>query len=121
MTIHLATVGGGATDPESLKLFKESLRATHMTANQSLQENAFKYILNSFTRPVFTAHSSAQPFEFVGRNYGAFVAISKEIATLENEMLELKSVLEEFKTLPNDLDMGLGTMAESSLSEMNIP
>ncbi|PLW54141.1 hypothetical protein PCANC_06452 [Puccinia coronata f. sp. avenae] len=91
MTIHLATVGGGATDPESLKLFKESLRATHMTANQSLQENAFK-------------------------NYGAFVAISKEIATLENEMLELKSVLEEFKTLPNDLDMGLGTMAESSLT-----
>ncbi|POW04601.1 hypothetical protein PSHT_11157 [Puccinia striiformis] len=82
---------GGAADPEILKAFKESLRGTHLTTNQSLQENAYK-------------------------NYGAFVAISKEIATLENEMLELKSVLEEFKTLPNDLDMGLGTMAESSLS-----
>ncbi|KAH9443726.1 hypothetical protein MJO28_014006 [Puccinia striiformis f. sp. tritici] len=91
MMIHLATLGGGAADPEILKAFKESLRGTHLTTNQSLQENAYK-------------------------NYGAFVAISKEIATLENEMLELKSVLEEFKTLPNDLDMGLGTMAESSLS-----
>ncbi|WAR62208.1 hypothetical protein PtB15_14B303 [Puccinia triticina] len=91
MMIHLATLGGGAAEPETLKAFKDSLRATHLTTNQSLQENAYK-------------------------NYGAFVAISKEIATLENEMLELKSVLEEFKTLPNDLDMGLGTMAESSLS-----
>ncbi|KAA1082799.1 exocyst complex component exo84 [Puccinia graminis f. sp. tritici] len=91
MMIHLATLGGGAADPETLKAFKDSLRATHLTTNQSLQENAYK-------------------------NYGAFVAISKEIATLENEMLELKAVLEEFKTLPNDLDMGLGTMAESNLS-----
>jgi len=91
MMIHLAAIGGGATDPESLKLFKESLRATRLTTDQSLQENAYK-------------------------NYGAFVAMSKDIATLENEMLELKSVLEEFKTLPNDLDMGLGMTTESNLS-----
>ncbi|KAI9627488.1 hypothetical protein KEM48_009787 [Puccinia striiformis f. sp. tritici PST-130] len=58
MMIHLATLGGGAADPEILKAFKESLRGTHLTTNQSLQENAYK-------------------------NYGAFVAISKEIATLE--------------------------------------
>ena len=40
----------------------------------------------------------------LGRNYSAFIAISKEIATLENEMLELKTVLEEFKTIPATLD-----------------
>ena len=42
------------------------------------------------------------------RNYSAFIAISKEIATLENEMLELKTVLEEFKTIPASLDTGVG-------------
>ena len=43
-----------------------------------------------------------------GRNYADFVVISKEIATLENEMLELKSVLEEWRTVPASLESGFG-------------
>jgi hypothetical protein len=42
------------------------------------------------------------------RNYADFVVISKEIATLENEMLELKSVLEEWRTVPASLESGFG-------------
>jgi hypothetical protein len=125
MMIHLATLGGGAADPETLKAFKDSLRATHLTTNQSLQENAYKCVFDSLT-PFFFRVSIPHPYRyptdaclFPKRNYGAFVAISKEIATLENEMLELKAVLEEFKTLPSDLDMGLGTMSESNLCECN--
>lgn len=42
------------------------------------------------------------------RNYADFVVISKEIATLENEMLELKSVIEEWRTVPESLEAGWG-------------
>ncbi|KAH9817504.1 Cullin repeat-like-containing domain protein [Melampsora americana] len=82
LKVHLSVSGG--SDPQHLKDFKDRLRSAQVATNQDLQENVYK-------------------------NYSAFVAISKEIATLENEMLELKTVLEEFKTLPGDLDMGLGS------------
>lgn len=42
------------------------------------------------------------------RNYAEFVVISKEIATLENEMLELKTVLEEWRTVPDTLEGSWG-------------
>ncbi|GAA5855919.1 hypothetical protein JCM8547_000416 [Rhodosporidiobolus lusitaniae] len=42
----------------------------------------------------------------VFNNYADFVVISKEIATLENEMLELKGVLEEWRTVPESLEGG---------------
>lgn len=42
------------------------------------------------------------------RNYAEFVVISKEIATLETEMLELKGVLEEWRTVPESLEGGWG-------------
>lgn len=41
-------------------------------------------------------------------NYADFVLISKEIATLENEMLELKGVLEEWRAVPESLEGGWG-------------
>ncbi|SCZ93419.1 BZ3500_MvSof-1268-A1-R1_Chr6-3g08647 [Microbotryum saponariae] len=44
----------------------------------------------------------------VFKNYADFVVISKEIATLENEMLELKSVLEEWRAVPESLEGGWG-------------
>ncbi|GAA6028052.1 hypothetical protein JCM8097_001849 [Rhodosporidiobolus ruineniae] len=44
----------------------------------------------------------------VFNNYSDFVVISKEIATLENEMLELKGVLEEWRTVPESLEGGWG-------------
>jgi hypothetical protein len=39
------------------------------------------------------------------RNYSEFVEISKEIATLENEMIELRTVLEEWKAVPASLEI----------------
>ncbi|GAA5954199.1 hypothetical protein JCM21900_006959 [Sporobolomyces salmonicolor] len=44
----------------------------------------------------------------VFNNYADFVVISKEIATLENEMLELKGVLEEWRAVPESLEGGWG-------------
>ncbi|GAA5998283.1 exocyst subunit EXO84 [Rhodotorula paludigena] len=44
----------------------------------------------------------------VFNNYSDFVLISKEIATLENEMLELKGVLEEWRAVPESLEGGWG-------------
>ncbi|KAK4045998.1 exocyst complex component exo84 [Microbotryomycetes sp. JL201] len=44
----------------------------------------------------------------VFQNYPDFVIISKEISTLENEMLELKGILEEWRTVPELLEGGWG-------------
>ncbi|KAL7340040.1 exocyst complex component EXO84 [Rhodotorula toruloides] len=44
----------------------------------------------------------------VFNNYADFVLISKEIATLENEMIELKGVLEEWRAVPELLEGGSG-------------
>ncbi|BGP54222.1 hypothetical protein JCM8202_001355 [Rhodotorula sphaerocarpa] len=41
-------------------------------------------------------------------NYADFIVISKEIATLESEMLELKGVLEEWRAVPELLEGGTG-------------
>jgi hypothetical protein len=41
----------------------------------------------------------------IDRNYAEFVSISKDISTLENEMLELKSILEEWKAVPGSLEI----------------
>lgn len=42
------------------------------------------------------------------RNYAEFVIISKEIANLETEMLELKGTLEEWRAVPDSLEGGFG-------------
>ncbi|UZJ52850.1 hypothetical protein CBS101457_002170 [Exobasidium rhododendri] len=56
----------------------------------------------------------------VFRSYQDFITISKEIATLENDMLELKELLGEWKTLPQALELeeggaSLGTLTDSAL------
>ena len=43
--------------------------------------------------------------DFIPRNYQEFIKVSKEIAALETEMLEMKSVLEEWKTVPEGLEI----------------
>ncbi|TKA57432.1 hypothetical protein B0A53_00661 [Rhodotorula sp. CCFEE 5036] len=58
-------------------------------------ENASKTIEGGLQRSVFD-------------NYSEFIVISKEIATLESEMLELKGVLEEWRTVPELLESGTG-------------
>lgn len=41
---------------------------------------------------------------YLVRNYHEFIRVSKDIASLENEMLELKGVLEEWRTVPEGLE-----------------
>ncbi|KAL0567919.1 exocyst complex component exo84 [Marasmius crinis-equi] len=52
----------------------------------------------------------------VFKNYAEFVNISKEISTLENEMLELKESLSEYKSMPSMLHIPDPTSSSSSLS-----
>jgi hypothetical protein len=41
------------------------------------------------------------------RSYGDFIAVSKEISMLKNEMLELKDLVSEWKTVPELLNNGV--------------
>lgn len=45
-------------------------------------------------------------------SYAEFVTISKEIATLENDMLELKDLLAEWKAVPQLLGVGVDTASD---------
>ncbi|KAG6831966.1 hypothetical protein H0H87_003301 [Tephrocybe sp. NHM501043] len=61
-----------------LKSLQSSLRGVKEDTNTELQKNVFK-------------------------NYAEFVLISKEITSLETEMLELKDLLSEYKSMPSVL------------------
>ncbi|KDQ19306.1 hypothetical protein BOTBODRAFT_153188 [Botryobasidium botryosum FD-172 SS1] len=63
-----------------LKSLQSSLEASKAAAATDLQRNVFK-------------------------NYAEFVVISKEISTLENDMLELKESLSEWKAMPSLLNI----------------
>ncbi|KAF8600918.1 hypothetical protein BDV93DRAFT_446726 [Ceratobasidium sp. AG-I] len=70
-----------ATSTEAeLRTFQTSLQTTKDATALDLQKNVFK-------------------------NYADFVIISKEISTLENDMLELKASLQEWKNMPNLLTL----------------
>ncbi|CDR98683.1 hypothetical protein, partial [Sporisorium scitamineum] len=73
----------------SLRTFKSSLAAAKQAANDDLKRQVFK-------------------------NYSEFITISKEIATLENDMLELKELLSEWKQLPQALELDDSTTASFS-------
>lgn len=66
-----------------MRQFQDSLRAAKEAASSDLKRQVF-------------------------RNYSEFITISKEIATLENDMLELKELLGEWKTLPQALELEEG-------------
>lgn len=72
----------------SLRQFKSSLAAVKQAANDDLKRQVFK-------------------------NYSEFITISKEIATLENDMLELKELLSEWKQLPQALELDDSSSAAS--------
>lgn len=78
----------------SLRTFKSSLAAAKQAANDDLKRQVFK-------------------------NYSEFITISKEIATLENDMLELKELLSEWKQLPQALELDDSTTATSSFSDFS--
>lgn len=67
-----------------------------------LQKSVFKCVF--FPPPSYIRRLTRITYS----NYADFVVISKEIATLENEMLELKGVLEEWRTVPESLEGGWG-------------
>ncbi|KAI3475495.1 hypothetical protein L1887_63119 [Cichorium endivia] len=75
----------------SLRTFKASLAAAKHAANDDLKRQVF-------------------------RNYSEFITISKEIATLENDMLELKELLAEWKQLPHALELDDSSSSFSSFS-----
>ncbi|PWN52446.1 hypothetical protein IE53DRAFT_367213 [Violaceomyces palustris] len=76
----------------SLRNFQSSLAGAKEAANEDLKRQVFK-------------------------NYSEFITISKEIATLENDMLELKELLAEWKQLPQALELddavGATTLSET--------
>ncbi|KAJ6502642.1 nuclear mRNA splicing protein [Mycena vulgaris] len=87
-----------------LKTLQSSLRNAKDDVSSDLQRNVFK-------------------------NYAEFVLISKEITTLENEMLELKESLSEYKSMPSLLHIpdptstsssGLSSYRRSSVADLRI-
>ncbi|GAA6058631.1 hypothetical protein JCM10212_004042 [Sporobolomyces blumeae] len=83
-----ASLPGGSTEQGAARM--EDLRKL-----KGQVESAMKVTESELQRSVFN-------------NYADFVVISKEIATLENEMLELKGVLEEWRAVPESLEGGWG-------------
>lgn len=48
-------------------------------------------------------------YPLLPRSYAHFVTIAKEIGLLENDMLELKDMLNEWKTAPSLMGSGVGS------------
>ncbi|KAG8687826.1 exocyst complex component exo84, partial [Ceratobasidium sp. 395] len=80
---YLRSKLGSSTEAE-LRNFQTSLQTTKDATELDLQKNVFK-------------------------NYADFVIISKEISTLENDMLELKASLQEWKSMPSLLTLDQST------------
>ncbi|KAH7338844.1 Cullin repeat-like-containing domain protein [Rhizoctonia solani] len=80
---YLRTKLASSTEAE-LRAFQSSLQTTKDATALDLQKNVFK-------------------------NYSDFVVISKEISTLENDMLELKASLQEWKNMPTLLALDPST------------
>ncbi|CAE6535980.1 unnamed protein product [Rhizoctonia solani] len=87
---YLRSKLASSTEAE-LRAFQASLQTTKDATALDLQKNVFK-------------------------NYSDFVVISKEISTLENDMLELKASLQEWKNMPTllALDPSSNTTSESA-------
>ncbi|KAF9469596.1 Cullin repeat-like-containing domain protein, partial [Collybia nuda] len=87
-----------------LRSLQSSLRGVKNETNSELQRNVFK-------------------------NYAEFVLISKEITSLETEMLELKDLLSDYKSMPsllhipdptNNASNTLSTYKRSSVADLRI-
>ncbi|KAB5594569.1 Exocyst complex component EXO84 [Ceratobasidium theobromae] len=86
---YLRSKLASSTEAE-LRAFQTSLQTTKDATALDLQKNVFK-------------------------NYSDFVVISKEISTLENDMLELKASLQEWKNMPSLLTLDqTNTVGETS-------
>lgn len=76
----------------SLRTFKASLATAKQAANDDIKRQVFHH-------------------------YSEFITISKEIATLENDMLELKELLSEWKQLPQALELDDSSTTTASFSD----
>ncbi|KAJ7070704.1 nuclear mRNA splicing protein [Mycena amicta] len=104
-------------DPDAfLKLKLANSTESEIRSLQSSLRNAKDDTASELQRNVF-------------KNYAEFVLISKEISTLENEMLELKESLSEYKSMPSLLHIpdptstsssGLSSYRRSSMADLRI-
>lgn len=85
--------------------FAFSVVKSHLTpgaaANPNAQLEDLRRLKNALSGLLIATQSNFQ--SNVIANYTEFIQVSKDIAALESEMLELKSVLEEWKTVPEGL------------------
>lgn len=82
---------------------------------ESSLENAKAEASADLQRSVFQKYVCGISYRFIvsdpNRSYEEFVLISKEISTLENDMLELKEGLAEWKNMPALLSIEDSTSA----------
>ncbi|KDR85544.1 hypothetical protein GALMADRAFT_234471 [Galerina marginata CBS 339.88] len=76
-------------------------------------EAELKSLQSSLRNAVSDTSSELQRSVF--KNYAEFVLISKEISVLENEMLELKDLLSDYKSMPSTLHIPDPTSTSSSV------
>ncbi|KAJ3510518.1 hypothetical protein NLJ89_g4622 [Agrocybe chaxingu] len=104
-------------DPASfLKLKLANSTEAELKSLQSSLRGAIKDTSSELQRSVF-------------KNYAEFVLISKEISVLENEMLELKDLLSDYKSMPSTLyipdptstsSLTLSTYKRSSVADLRV-
>lgn len=84
-------------DEEEKRRFVAALMREKQANKKELQRTVFK-------QQVFLL-LSIHEYSYIEHSYAEFVAISKEISTLENDMLELKELLGQWKDLPQLMGM----------------
>lgn len=90
-----------------LKSLQSSLQGAKNDVNSELQHNVFKkYVASIFPLYILCIN--------IILSYAEFVLISKEITSLESEMLELKDLLSEYKSMPSVLHIPDPTALASS-------
>lgn len=62
-------------------------------------------LMRDAARTDVRSKASASSEKETFRNYHDFIRVSKEIGSLENEMLELKELLKEWKAFPHAIDL----------------
>jgi hypothetical protein len=86
---------------------------------QSSLRNAVDDTSSELQRSVFKKYARSSYFSNLRINhllsYAEFVLISKEISVLENEMLELKDLLSDYKSMPSTLHIPDPTSTSSSI------
>ena len=99
-----------------LRSLQSSLHSSKDDTNLDLRRNVFKQYVSNNLITVNRLIYASPP------SYAEFVMISKEIGSLENEMLELKESLAEWKSMPSllHIDDTASAAGASSLSTLQL-